>query len=88
MGSEEIKKKIIRYLEAQKYPATTEEIAKGAGISWNTAELYLTRLQAVDKVGFRRAGRQNQWWRIKEISNIVEGLQSVRKRVKFGTGDL
>lgn len=62
MKGEEIQKKIIKYLEAQEWPSTTEDIAKGVGISWNTAELHLTKLQMVEKVKFRKVGRQNQWW--------------------------
>ncbi len=62
MKGEEIQKKILDYMKAQEWPSTTEDIAKGAGISWNTAELHLTKLQMLNKVKFRRVGRQNQWW--------------------------
>ena len=79
MKGEEIQKKIIRYLGAKKWPATTEEIAKGVGISWNTAELHLTKLQTAGKVGFRRAGRQNQWWLENIEKTIPESLEDIRK---------
>ena len=62
MKGEEIQKKIIGYLKAQEWPSTTEDVAKGAGINWNTAALHLTKLQMADKVKFRKVGRQNQWW--------------------------
>jgi len=58
----EIQKKILEYLSKQEWPSTTEDIAKNIGISWNTAELHLTKLQVQEKVKFRRVGRQNQWW--------------------------
>lgn len=62
MRGEEIQNKILRYLEKQEWPSTTEDIAKGAGVSWNTAEIHLARLQVKNKVRFRKVGRQNQWW--------------------------
>jgi predicted transcriptional regulator len=62
MRGTEIEKKIIEYMKAQEWPSTTEDIAKGAGISWNTAELHLVKLQVKNRVKFRKVGRQNQWW--------------------------
>ncbi len=62
MRGEEIRKKIVEYLNAQEWPSTTEDVAKGADISWNTAELHLVKLQVQNKVKFRKVGRQNQWW--------------------------
>jgi predicted ArsR family transcriptional regulator len=62
MRGPEIQNKILEYLSKQEWPATTEDIAKGVGISWNTAELHLVKLQARDRVKFRKVGRQNQWW--------------------------
>ncbi len=62
MRGEEIQKKILEYLKAQEWPSTTGDVANGVGLSWNTAELHLTKLQMQDKVKFRRVGRQNQWW--------------------------
>lgn len=58
----EIQKKIIGYLKVQEWPSTTEDIAKATEISWNTAELHLTKLQMLNKVRYRKVGRQNQWW--------------------------
>ena len=62
MRGEEIQKRIIEYLKAQEWPSTTGDVARGVGISWNTAELKLTKLQMQGKVKFRKVGRQNQWW--------------------------
>jgi len=58
----EIKKKIVDFMSKLEWPSTTEDIAKGAGINWNTAQVYLLKLQTEGKVKFRRVGRQNQWW--------------------------
>jgi len=62
MRGEEIPKKILEYLKEQEWPSTSEDVARGAGVSWNTAELHLTKLQMQGKVKFRKVGRQNQWW--------------------------
>ncbi len=62
MRGEEIQKKIIEYLKVQEWPSTTGDVARGVDISWNTAELQLTKLQMQGKVKFRKVGRQNQWW--------------------------
>ena len=61
MGKE-IKKKIIEYVSKLEWPSTTEDIAQGVGISWNTAQVHLLKLQTEGKIKFRRVGRQNQWW--------------------------
>ena len=58
----EIQKKLLAHLKVQEWPCTTEDIAKGIGVSWNTAEIHLVRLQMQDKAKFRKVGRQNQWW--------------------------
>lgn len=62
MRGEEIQKKILEYLNKQEWPSTTEDIAKGVNVSWNTAEIHLIRLQVKNKVKFKKVGRQNQWW--------------------------
>jgi predicted ArsR family transcriptional regulator len=62
LKGEEIQKKILEYLSKQEWPTTTEDVAKGVGISWNTAQLHLVKLQMQQKIKFRRVGRQNQWW--------------------------
>lgn len=58
----EISNKIIEHMKTLEWPATTEDIAKAVNISWNTAQVWLLKLQAQGKVKFRHVGRQNQWW--------------------------
>ncbi|VVB59831.1 Uncharacterised protein [uncultured archaeon] len=60
--AEETAKKIIEYMATLEWPATTEDIAAGVKISWNTAQVHLMKLQMEGRVKFRRVGRQNQWW--------------------------
>jgi predicted transcriptional regulator len=72
MRGEEIQKKIMEYLKAQEWPSTTEDIAKGTNISWNTAELHLTKLQMLGKVKYRKVGRQNQWWANKSYKENIK----------------
>ena len=62
MRGEEISKKILAFLEKQEWPATTEDIAKGAGVSWQTAQIHLFKMQAEGKLKYRKVGRQNQFW--------------------------
>lgn len=62
MKHQDIQRKILEYLKKQEWPSTTEDIANGVDVSWNTAEIHLVRLQMQDKVKFRKVGRQNQWW--------------------------
>ena len=62
MREEDIQNKILDFLNKQEWPVTSEDIAKSVGISWNTAQLHLVKLQMQDKVKFRKVGRQNQWW--------------------------
>lgn len=60
--SEEIQNKIINYLKDKEWPVTTEDVADGCDISWNTAQVHLIQLREQDKVKYRKVGRQNQWW--------------------------
>ena len=62
MKEKEIQNKILEYLEKQEWPTTSEDIAKAIGVSWNTAQIHLVKLQMRNKVKFRKVGRQNQWW--------------------------
>ena len=57
-----VNERIIAYLKKQDWPCTTEDIAKGAGISWQTAQIHLFKLAHEDKVKHKKVGRQNQWW--------------------------
>ena len=62
MRGKEITKKILKFLKKQEWPATTEGIAKGVGVTWQTAQIHLHKLQIEGKVKYRKIGRQNQWW--------------------------
>jgi Mn-dependent DtxR family transcriptional regulator len=57
-----VKDRIITYLKKQDWPSTTEDIAAGAKISWQTAQINLFKLAAEGKVKYKKVGRQNQWW--------------------------
>ncbi len=59
---EDIQNCIIDYLKKQEWPSTSEDVAKGCKLSWNTANFHLHKLEHQGKVKFRRVGRQNQWW--------------------------
>ena len=58
----DIGEKIIEHMKTLEWPSTTEDIANAVNISWNTAQVWLLKLQAQGKVKFRKVGRQNQWW--------------------------
>ncbi len=53
--------KILRYLQEEDWPVTTEMVAKAIPSSWNTAQLHLYKLKADGLVKGKRVGRQNQW---------------------------
>lgn len=63
--SDEIDKSILKYIEKSDWPVTTEMVADGVDVSWNTAQIHLYKLQAEGKIKGKRVGRQNQWMRIK-----------------------
>ncbi len=62
MRGEQIPKKIIEFLEKCEWPSTTEDIADGVGVTWQTAQIHLFKLQAEGKIRYQKVGRQNQWW--------------------------
>ncbi|MGI0092792.1 MAG: FaeA/PapI family transcriptional regulator, partial [Nitrosotalea sp.] len=61
---QEIDKTILKYIDDSYWPVTTEMVAKGVGVSWNTAQIHLYKLQSEGKIKGKRVGRQNQWMRI------------------------
>lgn len=63
--SDQIDKMILKYIEKSDWPVTTEMVAKGTDITWNTAQVHLYKLQAEGKIKGKRVGRQNQWMRTK-----------------------
>ena len=62
MRGKEITDKILKALKKNEWPETTENIAKAVGVTWQTAQIHLFKLQAEGKVKYRKVGRQNQWW--------------------------
>lgn len=62
MRGKEITEKILKFLEKQEWPSTTEDIAVGVGVTWQTAQIHLFKLQTEKKVKYKKVGRQNQWW--------------------------
>jgi len=63
--ADEIDRRVLRYIEKSDWPVTTEMVAKGTGVSWNTAQIHLYKLQAEGKIRGKRVGRQNQWRRVR-----------------------
>lgn len=60
---DEIDKKILKFIGKSDWPVTTEMVANGADVSWNTAQIHLYKMQAMKKIKGKRVGRQNQWMR-------------------------
>lgn len=60
--SSNAEEKIIKFLSKQEWPCTTEDIAKGIGVVWQTAQINLFKLAHAGKIKYRKVGRQNQWW--------------------------
>jgi Mn-dependent DtxR family transcriptional regulator len=62
----ETSKKILEYLSKQKWPVTTGDVAKAAGVSWQTAQINLLKLLSNKDVKYKKIGRQNHWSIIKK----------------------
>jgi len=62
MSKKNIPKEIVVFLKKQDWPVTTENVMKGVGVSWNTAQVHLLKLVAESKVKYKKVGRQNQFW--------------------------
>jgi predicted ArsR family transcriptional regulator len=71
MSGEEIQKKIIEYLETCDWPSTTEDVAAGAGVSWNTAQVHLLKLVNEGRVKYKKVGRQNQFWLVRKYDKEI-----------------
>lgn len=69
MKKADIKEKIIKFLEKQEWPVTTEQVAKEVKICWHTAQVNLLKLATEDKIKYRKVGRQNQFWLNKNYKN-------------------
>ena len=58
---EAIEISILRFLQEEDWPVTTEMVAKKMGIAWNTAQVHLLKLITQEVVKGKKVGRQNQW---------------------------
>ena len=58
---EAIEIRILRYLQEEDWPVTTEMVAKEMGVAWNTAQVHLWKLVSQGVVKGKKVGRQNQW---------------------------
>ena len=65
MENNKNKEKILEFLKKQEWPVTTEEVAKQTKIAWHTAQVNLFKLVAERKVKYKKVGRQNQFWLMK-----------------------
>ncbi|OQX55857.1 MAG: hypothetical protein B5M53_03735 [Candidatus Cloacimonas sp. 4484_209] len=90
----EIKQEIINFIESLDFPATTEQIAKGVGVNWYAAKLYLGELMREGKVFHKRIGRQNQWWtekvdeqrkKIRELEKVVKEKDEMIEKLEDKT---
>ena len=63
---EKTQDKIIKFLEKQEWPVTTEQVAKEIKISWNTAQVHLLKLINQGIIKYKKVGRQNQFWLVKK----------------------
>ena len=64
--AKDIDRKILNFLSKQDWPVTTEEVAKGVGVSWQTAQMHLLKLSLDKKLKSKKVGRQWQWWLMKK----------------------
>ena len=67
------RKKILEFLKKQDWPSTTEDIADKLKISWNTAQVHLLKMVNEGLVKYKKVGRQNQFWLIKNYKKYFKG---------------
>lgn len=60
--SEKTSDKILKLLEKQDWPITTEEVATQLNIAWGTAQIHLLKLVNSGNIKHKKVGRQNQFW--------------------------
>ena len=65
MRNDKTREKVLKFLKKQKWPVTTEEVAKQTKVAWHTAQVNLFKLVAEGKVKHKKVGRQNQFWLVK-----------------------
>ena len=54
-----IQHRVLQYVRMTQGPVTTDQVAKGLDIAWQTAQLNLLTLANQEKIKFRKIGRQN-----------------------------
>ena len=62
MTNNDTVEKILKFLEKQEWPVTTEQVADATDINWHTAQVNLLKLVAEGKIKYKKVGRQNQFW--------------------------
>ena len=72
MAKEGIPKKIVEFLEKQEWPVATETVAAEMHVSWNTAQVHLLKLMVEGKVKYRKVGRQNQFWLVRNYNKEMK----------------
>ena len=72
MRKDKTKEKILKFLEKQDWPVTTEEVAKHTKMAWHTAQVNLFKLVAERKVKYKKVGRQNQFWLVRNYKESFE----------------
>lgn len=72
MTKKDVPKEIIEFLEKQEWPATTEDVAYNVNVSWNTAQVNLLKLVTEGKIKYRKVGRQNQFWLVRNYEKEMK----------------
>ena len=67
------KQKILDFLKKADWPTTTEDIAAEVKVSWNTAQVHLLKLVHEGMVRYKKVGRQNQFWLVKNYEKHFKG---------------
>jgi predicted transcriptional regulator len=70
---QDIDESIMRYIQSQDWPVTTEMVGKAIKISWNTAQVHLYKLMAEGLVKGKKVGRQNQWMVTEKWHEYMKG---------------
>jgi predicted ArsR family transcriptional regulator len=66
------KQKIIDLLKKADWPSTTEDIAAEVKVSWNTAQVHLLKMVHEGIVKYKKVGRQNQFWLVKNYEKYFK----------------
>ena len=72
MAEEGAREKILKHLEDCDWPSTTEDIAEAVNVSWNTAQVHLLKLVNEGRVKYKKVGRQNQFWLVRNYNREMK----------------